>query len=276
MKSNLLVLALFVLSTGCDDAPTGPAAIRPTITGTVQLYDTQADRYSDDHSGVLVTLAGTNIQATSNAKGEWSLLDVPPGVYTMRLSKNDYVDIVLYERRYSGVGVLFFDTITMWKKVGTTAIQLEEPSVQLRDTSYIKYTTRDTFITWQDTIIKYDSAQGTRDTTYKTNRKSYTVTDSVRISTQDTTYVVRGMVTLQYRPNLNLHIWPEYRETGEEGYVNFGPALSWNGNEFTYVFRKADVRGLHGSGTPALLVWVTTRLGNGEYIVSAPKTLPWP
>ncbi len=60
------------------------------VTGTVSLQD------STDASGVLVSVSGSGLTATSNAAGMWELSGIPSGLYTFGFSKPGYETAVKY------------------------------------------------------------------------------------------------------------------------------------------------------------------------------------
>jgi hypothetical protein len=107
----ILLLAIFVNS--CDDDPSpGSNGVPNSITGKVRLINADTEIPLDDHSGVQVSIEGTGFSTTSNAAGEYTFEDVPPGVYVLTFAKPEF-DSAITGVEYSGVGVEFVNSVTM-------------------------------------------------------------------------------------------------------------------------------------------------------------------
>jgi hypothetical protein len=93
-----------------------------SITGKVQLFNSDSKALLADHSGVNVTLRGTAFSATSSANGEYALTGVPPGVYVLSFAKAGF-DSANLSIEYSGVGVEFADPVTLRSKKSPVEIK---------------------------------------------------------------------------------------------------------------------------------------------------------
>ncbi len=85
-----------ILQFGCkgNDGPVGPQgppgqSLTGDMSGFVYLYDYNLRRLTD-HSGVLIQLEGTQLQAITGTNGKWTLANVPAGTYTISFSKSGY------------------------------------------------------------------------------------------------------------------------------------------------------------------------------------------
>lgn len=108
----LLLLFAFVLYS-CEDDPTGSNGVPNSITGKVWLLNGDTvDKPLDEHSGVTVAIKGTSFTAVTNAAGEYTINNVPPGVYVLTFAKPDF-DSTKTTVEYSGVGVEFVQTVSL-------------------------------------------------------------------------------------------------------------------------------------------------------------------
>jgi hypothetical protein len=108
----LSVLALLCF-TGCEETPTGAQSVPSRITGTVSLVVTEGLIELADRSGVRVAVNGTSFTTTTDATGNYSLNNVPPGIYVLTFSKDSY-DTVQRSVSYSGVGFEFVSPVTLF------------------------------------------------------------------------------------------------------------------------------------------------------------------
>ena len=91
MKTKLLILFISILIFSCsgesnDISP--PAPTSGNIFGSVNLYDEGTSQI--DNSGMTISVEGTAIQAISDAAGDFTLMDVPFGTYTIVYEKTGY------------------------------------------------------------------------------------------------------------------------------------------------------------------------------------------
>ncbi len=85
----LVLLSIVMFSCGNDDdTPNQPDPMVGNISGGVNLFDEAG--MPADNSGMTVNIEGSSIEATTNTDGEFSLIDVPYGDYTLVFQKNDY------------------------------------------------------------------------------------------------------------------------------------------------------------------------------------------
>jgi hypothetical protein len=111
--AGLFAAAVFVLfAAGCatsvdptnpfDPSATGEKQAKGNVSGSVVLEK------SSDPSGVLVSLEGTSLTATTGSDGSFNLTGVKPGVYALLVSKEGY-----RQERVSGVSVPVGDTVDL-------------------------------------------------------------------------------------------------------------------------------------------------------------------
>jgi hypothetical protein len=94
MNKRCLVLVLILTATtlvcclaagtlaGCASQSSSPAP--GIVTGIVTLEG------SNDHAGAIVTVSGTTFTGTTTQAGEYFILNVPAGTYTLTCAKNGY------------------------------------------------------------------------------------------------------------------------------------------------------------------------------------------
>lgn len=74
------------------------------IKGTIMVYDQKGVLLSDA-SGVIVSLAGTNITTTTATNGKYTLTNIPIGTYKMKITKKGY-DYVTQQTFITGNGTV--------------------------------------------------------------------------------------------------------------------------------------------------------------------------
>jgi hypothetical protein len=77
-----------VVAAFCQCAPSPAPGI---VSGSALLFGHTASDAAHDHSGITVALAGTQMMATTNPDGSFSIPGVPPGVYAVTYSKTKYL-----------------------------------------------------------------------------------------------------------------------------------------------------------------------------------------
>jgi len=107
----VLLLALFVNS--CEEDPTG-SSVPNSITGKLVLTNIDTKQPLSDHSGVIVSIEGTTIKATTSTDGKYTLTNIPPGVFVITMAKPGFDSLVLRDIEYSGVGVEFLSDRIMY------------------------------------------------------------------------------------------------------------------------------------------------------------------
>jgi hypothetical protein len=158
MKLNYLTLGFVVLLgfTSCSkDEETTPEPItKANITGSVNLYDEGTTKI--DHSGMTITVEGTSpvISAITNADGNFTLIDVPFGTYTLLYEKTGYGTYKRFNVEHKD-GITFIpDAPALGQKSTTTITNLTvgsnsnfpvilgattDPVGSRADTRYIRY-----------------------------------------------------------------------------------------------------------------------------------------
>lgn len=127
----LFVSFPFFLSSCGGDSSTGPI-LRGDIWGYMELYD-QDGRLLTDHSGVSVSLEGTEYTAVSDAEGRWALKDVPAGIYQVTFRKEGF-DWTKVQEQFVGNGDLFLGTRPLGRipTFGVSDFTVSVDSVNLR------------------------------------------------------------------------------------------------------------------------------------------------
>ena len=108
-----LSLFAFLCFAGCEETPTGTTSVPSRITGKVSLVVAEGLTELADRSGVLIAVNGTSFATSSDAAGNYSLDNVPPGIYVLTFSKDGY-DTVQRSVSYSGVGFEFVSPVTLF------------------------------------------------------------------------------------------------------------------------------------------------------------------
>jgi hypothetical protein len=102
------------LWSACDD-PNSPSNNVPSlIKGVVTLRNAETIALLADHSGVNVMIEGTSYSATTDASGAYTLANVPPGIYVLTYTKQSFDTVLVKSVEYSGVGVEFLDSVTLY------------------------------------------------------------------------------------------------------------------------------------------------------------------
>jgi len=88
MKNLTIVVILVFMTWGCNKNDTNPVVNLPSgiLTGSVEVKYAP----SNNNSGVLVSLEGTNLSTTSASDGKWTIKNVPEGIFTITFSKPGY------------------------------------------------------------------------------------------------------------------------------------------------------------------------------------------
>jgi hypothetical protein len=87
LVTTLLVIFLF---TGCDQSnPTG--VVSGTLSGQVILHqDYHQENPAQTNEGVVVSIENTNLSTVSDRNGNWAILGLIDGRYTIVITKNSY------------------------------------------------------------------------------------------------------------------------------------------------------------------------------------------
>src|SRR2546430_1809785 len=109
MKRTLFLLAFASaassISSGCKE--TVVTAAPGNIVGNVQLFDTLGQAL-DDQSGVTVSLPGSSLSAQSDLSGKWNIQNVPPGIYSIYFSKDNFSSWKEWNIQFVGNGTYYF------------------------------------------------------------------------------------------------------------------------------------------------------------------------
>jgi hypothetical protein len=81
-------------STGVSSLPSG------TLVGTTHLLE--LDSILPDHSGIQVSIDGTNLSTVTDAEGAWRIDNVPTRTLNIRMSKEGYGTYVVYSVPFLG------------------------------------------------------------------------------------------------------------------------------------------------------------------------------
>lgn len=157
MKFNILTLFAIALIgiTSCkkDETPT-PTATKADITGSVNLYDEGTSEI--DNSGMNVSVDGTSplISTITDADGNFTLVDVPFGTYTLVYEKSGYGTFKRFDLEHKDGNTFIPDAPSLGQKSTTTVTYLTvgsspsfpvilgattNPSGSPADTRYIRY-----------------------------------------------------------------------------------------------------------------------------------------
>lgn len=77
-----------------------------SFRGNVALVNAMGDTLSN-HAGAIVQIEGTSFQATSNARGDWEIDNVPAGIYNIMLTKPGFDTLIIPQYQFSGAGISF-------------------------------------------------------------------------------------------------------------------------------------------------------------------------
>ncbi|WP_282037812.1 carboxypeptidase regulatory-like domain-containing protein [Saccharicrinis aurantiacus] len=83
-----LITLLVLASCNNDKDPAEEPATKANIIGSVNLYDEGVTQI--DNSGMTIQVEGTEISATTDADGDFTLSDVPFGTYSLIYEKSGY------------------------------------------------------------------------------------------------------------------------------------------------------------------------------------------
>ena len=89
MKKILFSLLAMLLITSCKKKESDP--ITGEISGNVKQYDQYGEQLSAGRSGVVVTINNSNVTATTDESGNYTLKKVPQGVYTIYFNKPSHI-----------------------------------------------------------------------------------------------------------------------------------------------------------------------------------------
>ena len=118
--SFLLSFLAIGIFTSCnkEQGPQGPAgpALSGAFVGFVTLYDQYGDVMAND-SGVIVSVQGKNISATTNAQGRYLLPGLSTGVYNFTFSKSGYGSAQTVSQNYVGGDTQYLGTIKTMSQI---------------------------------------------------------------------------------------------------------------------------------------------------------------
>ncbi|MBS1904107.1 MAG: hypothetical protein JSS75_10415 [Bacteroidetes bacterium] len=114
----LIVLAPLFFGTGCKDDDTTNSASLPTGTlkGRILLFDSLGS-VSSDASGVVVSMEGTSLSATTDVNGVWIMSNVPTRTYTILYSRPGLVQTREPGFVFVGGDTLYHTNTTLWMPI---------------------------------------------------------------------------------------------------------------------------------------------------------------
>lgn len=136
MKLKHLTLSLIILlgisSCAKDDVPDADPITKANITGAVNLYDEGTTQI--DNSNMFIRVEGTipEISATTDANGDFTLLDVPFGTYTLIYEKSGFGTLKKFDIEHENNASLILNTPSMGE-ISTTEITNLEANVSGND-----------------------------------------------------------------------------------------------------------------------------------------------
>jgi len=121
IKTSLIIsIFALLLFSACskEQGPQGPSgpSLSGTFVGFVTLYDQYGDVMSND-SGVLVSVVGKNISATTNANGRYILPGLTTGVYDFTFTKVGYGSAKTISQNFVGGDTQFLGTIKTMSQI---------------------------------------------------------------------------------------------------------------------------------------------------------------
>lgn len=160
MKKLLLLLLLssFCFLASCKDTQVIQSSDTGTIIGKVGLYDEEGFAH-DTSLDATVELEGTSFKTTTNVKGEWTLENVPAGVYSVAFSKQGYGTIKNTAFQFVGNGTANFGGMRVLKNPSFT-VSLR--NISLNDTMSYTIISRDSG-RYRDSVLYSTDSSGHRD-----------------------------------------------------------------------------------------------------------------
>lgn len=136
MNLNYLILGLVILLgfTSCNkDEDTTPEPVtKANIIGSVNLYDEGVMQI--DNSKLIVKVEGTELSATTDTDGDFTLSDVPFGTYTLIYEKSGFGTFKNYDIEHTNTGSSTIITENpSLGEISTTQITALESSVNGND-----------------------------------------------------------------------------------------------------------------------------------------------
>lgn len=136
MNLNYLILGLVILLgfTSCNkDEDTTPEPVtKANIIGSVNLYDEGVIQI--DNSKLIVKVEGTELSATTDTDGDFTLSDVPFGTYTLIYEKSGFGTFKNYDIEHTNTSSSTIITETpSLGEISTTQITALESSVNGND-----------------------------------------------------------------------------------------------------------------------------------------------
>ncbi len=145
IKISLIIsVSALLLFSACskEQGPQGPSgpSLSGTFVGFVTLYDQYGDVMSND-SGVLVSVVGKSISATTNANGRYVLPGLTTGVYDFTFTKAGYGSAKTISQNFVGGDTQFLGTIKTMSQIpnfSVTGINLSAVAAKNPLNNYIK------------------------------------------------------------------------------------------------------------------------------------------
>ena len=128
---NILILVISLISLSCKgpEGPVGPAGpkLKGDLKGIVILINENGSQPSDK-SGVLVSIEGTSLTATTDITGSFTFSGIETGTYTIVCSKSGYGISKSLKYQFTGDGQAFIGTMYLCQRATFSVSNLSNPS----------------------------------------------------------------------------------------------------------------------------------------------------
>jgi len=123
MKYVVLSIALILfVSVSCRQVNSPEVG---TIKGRITIADVDGSPLNVSLAGSKVTLKGTSISAVTDSLGNYTLKNVPAGIYAIRFSRADFYTVGSDHYEFSGAGVDFIPEAQL-VRMSTDALSLDQ------------------------------------------------------------------------------------------------------------------------------------------------------
>jgi hypothetical protein len=122
MKNVILALTIVLIIAGCkrtgpqgpagEKGETGPAGTtnKGSISGRIFQFDAAGKQYTTSLNSATVSIKSTSISATTDAEGNYTLTNVPAGMYELQVSKPNCGLVRVQQVLFPGNGNLVVNT----------------------------------------------------------------------------------------------------------------------------------------------------------------------
>ena len=141
MRNIIISINIMILLLGCEgeQGPAGPP-LTGNIEGWVTLYDDLGNRIQDK-SGIIISLEGTSLSASSDTNGYWEIVGVPAGIYDFFFQKDNFFTVKIRNIQFVGGGTYYLDEIPIRKVPPIFVTELEASNDSLSKYININITT---------------------------------------------------------------------------------------------------------------------------------------